>query len=129
VEKKESFEIRLQLGKSQKEVVQLLGSSTKSIQSFEQGWREIPLHIERQSLFLLASMDSQNKKSRPCWAIQKCPIKIRRNCPEWEFQVGHLCWFINGTICRGEVEETWQKKMKACRQYEVFQSMLPTLYE
>jgi hypothetical protein len=39
--------------------------------------------------------------------------------------VGHLCWFINGTICQGEVQETWEKKMKMCRQCEVFRSILP----
>jgi DNA-binding XRE family transcriptional regulator len=129
VVKEEFSEIRQQLGKTQKEMAQLLGTSAKSIESFEQGWREIPLHIERQLLFLLASIDSQNSKNSPCWVIQKCPIKTRRSCPAWEFQVGHICWFINGTICHGEVQESWKKKMKICRQCNVFQLMLPTLYE
>jgi hypothetical protein len=40
-----------------------------------------------------------------------------------------LCWFINGTICQGEEQKSWRNKMKMCRQCEVFQSMLPTLYE
>ena len=127
MEKKEFYKIRRQLGKTQSQMAQLLGASKKSIESFEQGWRNIPVHIERQTLFLLASMNAQNKKNRFCWAIQKCPMGVRRNCPAWEFQVGRICWFINGTICQGEVQENWQKKIKMCRQCEVFQSMLSTL--
>jgi hypothetical protein len=34
--------------------------------------------------------------------------------------VGHLCWFINGTICHGKVQESWSKKMTVCRKCEVF---------
>jgi len=46
-------------------MAQLLGTSLKAIQSFEQGWRNIPVHIERQMLFLLASMNTQNKGAGP----------------------------------------------------------------
>ncbi|MCX5879496.1 MAG: transcriptional regulator, partial [Deltaproteobacteria bacterium] len=46
--------IRGYLGKTQNELAQLLGTSLKAIQSFEQGWRRIPVHAERQVLFLLA---------------------------------------------------------------------------
>ena len=65
MEKKQFSEIRRHLGKTQLQMAQLLGISLKAIQSFEQGWRNIPVHIERQVLFLLAS-----KKSLP----QKDPV-------------------------------------------------------
>ena len=116
---------RQYLGKTQTQMGQLLGVSLKAIQSFEQGWRDIPVHVERQVLFLLVQKKSPRKKNRPCWVIRKCPVEIRQNCPAWEFQVGHLCWFINGTICQGQVQERWEKKMKICRQCEVFQTQLP----
>lgn len=128
MEKEEFSEIRGRLGKTQTKMAQVLGTSLKSVKSFEQGLRKIPAHIERQMLFLLASMDVQNKGNRPCWKVRECPLENRRNCPAWEFQIGHLCWFINGTICQGEAQESWQKKMKICRECEVFRSMLPTLY-
>ena len=48
----EFSKIRGILGKTQKKLAQLLWVSVKAIQSFEQGWREIPPHIERQMLFL-----------------------------------------------------------------------------
>lgn len=129
MDKEEFTKIRRQLGKTQKQMAQLLATSQKAIESFEQGWRNIPVHIERQVFFLFVSLNSQNIKSRPCWNIQKCPIKIKRNCPAWEFQIGHLCWFINGTICHGEVQESWKEKMKICRQCEVFRNILSTLNE
>jgi len=123
MEKKELSKIRHRLQKSQKQMAQLLGTSLKAIQSFEQGWRNIPVHAERQVLFLLALKKLPQKKDRACWVIRRCPREIRHNCPAWEFQVGHLCWFINGTICQGRVQENWRKKMKICRQCKVFRNM------
>jgi DNA-binding XRE family transcriptional regulator len=122
MERKEFSEIRSGLGKTQRQMAQLLGTSLKAIQSFEQGWRNIPVHIERQVLFLLAMKRSPEKKNKPCWAVEKCPKETRENCPAWEFQSGNLCWFINGTICHGQRQKSWQEKMKICRECKVFSS-------
>ena len=127
MDKKEFSEIRSHLGKTQSQMAQLLGVSPKAIQSFEQGWRHIPTYAERQVLFLLARKRAHNKRGTPCWVIQKCPTKTRRNCPAWEFQSGHLCWFINGTVCQGEVQESWREKMEMCRQCKVFQPILSSI--
>jgi DNA-binding XRE family transcriptional regulator len=125
VGKKEFSAARHYLGKTQSQMAQVLGISLKAIQSFEQGWRNIPVHIERQILFLLGLKKSPHQKNRPCWVIQGCPMEIKQNCPAWEFRVGHLCWFINGTICQGRVQTNWGKKMKICRQCKVFRAMVP----
>ena len=125
MEKHELAEIRKHLGKTQKQLAQLLGVSLKSIKSFEQGWRNIPAYIERQALFLLVANESLNKNNKPCWEIKKCPEAIRQNCPAWELKVGQLCWFINGTICEGKVQKDWAEKMKICRKCKVFKSMIP----
>jgi len=127
VEKKEFSTARQYLGKTQNQMAQLLGVSLKAIQSFEQGWRNIPAHTERQILFLLVLTKPLHKKVRPCWVIRSCPAKVRQNCPAWQFQARQLCWFINGTICGGKVQESWQKKMTMCRQCKVFQTMVPSL--
>jgi len=124
VGKKEFSTARQYLGKTQSQMAQLLGVSLKAIQSFEQGWRNIPVHIERQVLFLLASKKSPPRREYPCWVIRECPMGIRQNCPAWEFQVGNLCWFINGTICQGRAQGSWQEKMKICRQCKVFQTIV-----
>lgn len=40
--------LRAKLGKTQKALAELLGVSLKAVQSYEQGWRAIPMHVERQ---------------------------------------------------------------------------------
>lgn len=106
---------------------QLLGVSLKAIKSFEQGWRNIPMHIERQVLLLITMNKAKGELKKTCWATLKCPVEIRKNCPAWEFKMGHLCWFINGTICHGEVQESWQEKMKKCRKCKVLKPVLLSL--
>jgi DNA-binding XRE family transcriptional regulator len=125
MKKKEFAEIRRHLGKTQSQMAQVLGVSAKAIQSFEQGWRNIPAYIERQVLFILALKYLGPKKSAPCWLTRDCPVEIRQDCPAWQFNAGNLCWFINGTICEGSPQGSWQNKMKICRDCEVYHSILP----
>src|SRR5271157_1785405 len=91
-----------------------------TVKSFELGWRKVPVHVERQSLFLQALKRGVSEEARRCWDIRGCPSQIRGACPAWEFNAGHLCWFINGTICEGKAQESWPQKMKVCRKCEVF---------
>jgi hypothetical protein len=123
MKKQEFARARVKLGKTQTQMAQLLGTSVKAIESYDQGWRNIPVHIERQVLFLLA-MQTPQDQVEPCWVLHDCPLELRNKCPAWEFQCGHLCWFINGTICHGEKQKNWGTKMKICRKCRVFQSML-----
>ena len=125
--KKEFSQIRRYLGKTQNQLARLLCVSPKAIQSFEQGWRNIPVGIERQLLFLLYLERAPDEKPRPCWEIQNCPVEWKENCTAWEFEAGYICWFINGTFCQGEYQYDWEKKIKLCRQCEVFHSRLPSL--
>lgn len=128
MDKKEFSEIRRRLAKTQSQMAQVLGVSPKAVQSFEQGWRRIPTHIERQALFLLAMRKPPAKKSRPCWKVRTCSKEARQHCPAWEFRVGDLCWFINGTVCNGQIRESWRKKMRICRQCAVFRALFPDLH-
>jgi DNA-binding XRE family transcriptional regulator len=122
--KKEFRDIRHRFGKTQKQMAQLLGVSLKAIESFEQGWRKIPIHTERQSLLLMALKGPRVNGNRPCWSIKKCPAEMKQSCPAWEFDAGNLCWCISGTLCHGSVQTSWQKKMEICRKCEVFKSMV-----
>ena len=124
MDSKEFHSLRQKLQKTQKQMSQLLGTSLKAVQSFEQGWRKVPVHVERQVLFLQALKRGRGKESHLCWDIRGCPLPTRQACPAWEFNVGHLCWFINGTICHGKVQESWSKKMTVCRKCEVFSADL-----
>ncbi len=120
MDSKEFHSLRQKLQKTQKQMSQLLGTSLRAIQSFEQGWRKVPVHIERQMLFLAAMKKRSNKNTRPCWEIRGCPPPTRETCPAWEFAAGHICWFINGTICQGKPKASWSQKMKVCRKCQVF---------
>ncbi len=82
------------------------------------------MHIERQVLFILALKSRINKKTKPCWLTRQCPAEDWQDCPAWQFDAGNLCWFINGTICEGTTQKSWEEKMKICRDCEVYQSML-----
>jgi len=115
---------RKELGKTQKQLAQLLGTSLKAIHSYEQGWRSVPVHVERQVLFLLSMKQRTSKRHKPCWTTKKCGLERKKMCPAWEFQAGHLCWFINGTICEGTVQRDWDEKMSTCRSCEVLQPLL-----
>jgi len=126
MDNREFSQIRRSLGKTQVQLARLLSISPKAIQSFEQGWRNIPASAERQLLFLLSLKRSSAKSTRPCWEIGNCPAKWRENCTAWEFNAGYLCWFINGTFCQGKYQENWENKKKMCQQCEVFISMLLT---
>ena len=124
MDSKEFKQLRKRLDKTQVQMAQLLGTSLKAIHSYEQGWRSIPTHVERQLYFLISRTAGSQKKRKPCWAIKKCPSSRKFQCPAWEFKTGTYCWFINGTICSGTTHKNWKEKMKMCRSCTVFTDML-----
>jgi len=121
MDSREFLYFRRKLEKTQKQMAQLLGTSIKTVRSYEQGWRTVPTHIERQVFYLAFLLKQSQKKQKPCWIIKKCPPHQKKQCPAWEFQSGKLCWFINGTICEGSVQNNWQEKIKICRSCEMLE--------
>lgn len=116
--------VRRKLQKTQKQLSELLGISLKAVQSFEQGWRKVPVHIERQIFLLLTLKNKGANDGRSCWEVRNCPMATRQGCPAWEFKAGSLCWFINGTLCQGKPQINWASKMKVCRRCKVFRNNL-----
>ena len=116
--------LRKKLNRTQKQIAVLLGVSLKAIHSYEQGWRTVPTHVERQMFFLISRLPENRNGRKPCWLIKKCPDEQKKRCPAWEFKAGKLCWFINGTACEGQVHRNWEEKMKICRSCEVLLSIL-----
>ena len=119
--------LRKKMDKTQKQISQLLGVSLKAIHSYEQGWRTIPAHAERQILFLTAMKNRSKNAKKACWTQLKCPTEQRNNCPAWEYNAGDLCWFINGTICGGSPNEDWKAKMTVCRDCSVYGRLFDAL--
>ena len=122
MDRNEFSRIRRYLRKSQRKMGLMLGISQKAVETYEMGTRNIPTSVERQALFLLASKSPRKRKVPVCWKVKHCSVETRQACPAWEFQLGHLCWFVNGTICEGVAQENWQKKIAICRSCEVFRS-------
>jgi hypothetical protein len=125
MDSKEFSYFRSKIKKTQKEMAELLGTSLKAVHSYEQGWRKVPVHVERQLLFLASRMDGKGSGLKHCWEIRACPPERKDKCPAWQFRSGTLCWFVNGTFCCGVVHKNWHEKMKVCRSCEVFTSALP----
>jgi len=119
VDSAEFSHFRKMLSKTQKQMGQLLGTSVKAVQGYEQGWRSVPVHVERQILFLVSWMNRNNMRVKPCWVLHKCSLTRKKQCPAWEFQAGTFCWFINGTFCEGKVQKNWKEKIKICRECEM----------
>lgn len=124
MDSKEFKKLRGKIGKTQKQMAQLLGVSVKAVHSYEQGWRNISPYVERQMFFFISRIKRNPKDRKPCWAIKKCPPENKLKCPAWEFNAGELCWFINGTFCCGDNCEDWTEKMTCCRSCEVFKPFL-----
>ena len=111
---------RSRLDRTQKEIAQLLGVSVKAIHSYEQGWRKVPGHVERQIYFLLSRVLEQTGEKKKCWDLLKCPEEQMIQCPAYEFNSGDMCWFVNGTRCKGKTYDSWEKKMEECRRCDIF---------
>lgn len=114
---------REKLKKTQRQMAQLLGVSLKAVHSYEQGWRSIPSSVERQVYFLASRKKANARKQKACWTVKKCSAEQKKQCPAWELQTGDLCWFINGTICDGTVQNNWDEKMKICKSCNVFNDL------
>jgi len=100
MEKTEFFKIRKRLKKTQKEIASLLGVSKKTVESYEQGVRNIPNNVGRILYFLLFKLNSDKLGvPAPCWDEKNCPPEIKENCVAWLADEGIFCWFITGKSC------------------------------
>ncbi len=123
MEKTEFGAIRKDLGRTQKGLATLLGISLKAICSYEQGWRAVPVHVERQLLFLLSRKKRGSSANKNCWDLKNCPEKTRKKCPAWEFDSGEFCWFVNGTICECAAQKNWHEKILICKKCVVMKQI------
>ncbi len=92
--------IRRELGRTQIELSEALGISIKAVQSYEQGWRDVPVRVLIQLLVLLALYRRQKLDDVPCWEIRRCSPDQRESCPSFTVGGGQFCWFIGTKDCR-----------------------------
>jgi len=76
---------RKKLNKTQKEIAELLGISVKSAQGYEQGWRNIPTHVERLMYFHLSRRDGNPKRRKPRGGIYQRNQRRSQSCHQGGF--------------------------------------------
>ncbi len=64
MDSKEFKKLRKKLNKTQKQIARLLGVSVKAVHSYEQSWRNIPTHVERQMFFFAIQNEGKSKKPK-----------------------------------------------------------------
>jgi len=118
-------EIRAEMGLSQSELGGLVGISKRAIQSYEQGWRRPSELVERMLLLLLVAHRRGTRLSRcRCWEQEACPSRVRKTCIAYVARQGHLCWFLTGTMCKGQRQESWSEKLRLCLECKFMQGLL-----
>ncbi len=100
MEKKEFVKIRKKLKRTQSSMAELLGVSKKTIESYEQGLRNIPDNMSRITYYLLFKLNMDKlDESELCWNKNNCPLPIRGKCIAWTAKEGFFCWFLNLKTC------------------------------
>jgi hypothetical protein len=71
---------------------------------------------------------------KPCWQLMECGReKGGKNEPELgecaasKEEMGHSCWIVAGTLCRGRVQGTFAEKRGICIHCQVFRLYHRTL--
>lgn len=117
--------IREQLGISQSGLAKLLGVSTRAVQSYEQGWRRVPVHVQK-SAALLCYLQRRRELGAPpsCWEAMACEPAMRDGCPVYRLRAGDLCWLVHGQNCPERNGGSWENEIAAC---ETCPAMAPWL--
>ena len=88
--------IRDEFGVTQKQLAKVMATSVKTVQSYEQGWRNVPPRALLQLFVLLAIHRRRQVDLRPCWEIRNCAPEDRADCPSHAFGDGQFCWLVCG---------------------------------
>ena len=84
---------------TQAETADFLGVSKKAVESYEQGWRNVPDSLWKQLLTLVAVQKGYPRKFKRCWKILHCDAKIHKNCFCGCKMNGHFCWMTATSAC------------------------------
>jgi DNA-binding XRE family transcriptional regulator len=107
--------IREGLDLSQSELAKMLGISIRAVQSYEQGWRSLPAHVQcKTALMIFLNWRKDQKKVQPCWDIQQCPDEARSECAAYLLKAGDFCWLLANACCRGQKLKSFKARMARC---------------
>jgi len=108
----------------------LLGVAKKTVESYEQGLRNVPANVERIIYFLLFKLSPDKiaeNENVLCWDKKNCPPHIRQNCVAWIAKEGFFCWFITGKVCGAE-KLLSSKSNGSCFNCSFFKENLEKIY-
>jgi methyl-accepting chemotaxis protein len=58
-----------------------------------------------------------------CWEFKKCGREVTMDCPAVVKKAGDLCWMVAGTLCGGQAQGTFVKKIGNCKKCDFFEYM------
>lgn len=58
-----------------------------------------------------------------CWDYLHCPPEHKNNCPAYLQNMGRRCWRLTGTLCRGEQQDSFSRKLAQCLKCEAYQQI------
>jgi hypothetical protein len=85
---------------TQSETASFLGLSRKAIESYEQGWRNVPDAVWKELLTLAAVQRGYPTGYKPCRRVMGCSAEIRHTCFCSRKMGGFFCWMTAATNCR-----------------------------
>ena len=91
--------VRKAVGMTQVELGGVLGVSVRAVQSYEQGWREVPSATLLHMFAVLASARRPKLRDVPCWSLTRCPESTRSACRSHRLNEGLFCWLVAGNAC------------------------------
>jgi DNA-binding XRE family transcriptional regulator len=118
--------VRKTLGLGQSEFADALGTSLRTVQSCEQGWRNPGPAVEKAALLLLMVHHHGSEfGTHTCWESMQCSNREREACLVYQARQGHLCWLLSGHICKGIRLHSWEDKKKLCSRCDFFEELFP----
>lgn len=58
-----------------------------------------------------------------CWVIMNCGKE--KECPAYPHS-GSTCFHTSNTLCRGEIQGSYEEKITACRECDVYKHLVAT---
>lgn len=84
---------------TQADIARTLRVSVRAVQSYEQGWRNLPDPLAMQLLTLLAVYKNHPENGQACWQQTNCSAEARHACPGFRLTNGRFCWLVAGDVC------------------------------
>ncbi len=58
-----------------------------------------------------------------CWEFKKCGHEKNSSCPAVVQAAGRSCWLVAGTLCGGQVQGEFAKKIANCKECDFYKKI------